>query len=356
MTHAQTLTRRQYITWRIIQATVWTLGVAILLALVFRPQLGIHAFWNVLIPVAPLVFVFVPGLWRSVCPLGTSGLLPRHLGMSRRRLLSPKWQVRMGMIGVASLFLIVPLRHVLLDTNGPATAITILLLAAVAITIGTQVEWRSGWCSGMCPVHQVEKLYGQRPIATFQNAHCTVCRHCVGPCPDSTSNLSPITNTQTRTGEKLGLVMAGSFAGFVWGWFQVPDYSGVEGWSHLTSIYAWPLGAAAVSLGIFMGLNRALRGAHTGLLIRIFATAAVSLYYWYRLPALFGFGPFPGDGMLVDLREVLPTSFPIWCQISSSALFAWWLIGRRAAKRSWSIRPPKWADQSTPPSSARKRA
>ena len=38
-----------------------------------------------------------------------------------------------------------------------------------------------------------------------------------------------------------------------------------------------------------------------GALPKVFAAAAVCTYYWYRLPALAGFGPHPGTGLLVDL-------------------------------------------------------
>ena len=59
-------------TWRAVQTVVWLAGVAILAALLFAPEIGIHAFWNVLIPVAPALVAFAPGLWRKICPLAST--------------------------------------------------------------------------------------------------------------------------------------------------------------------------------------------------------------------------------------------------------------------------------------------
>lgn len=64
--------------WAIVQYAVWLCGAAAFLALLLRPQLGLHAIWNVLIPAAPAVFVFLPGVWRNICPLGASALFTRR--------------------------------------------------------------------------------------------------------------------------------------------------------------------------------------------------------------------------------------------------------------------------------------
>jgi hypothetical protein len=134
--------------------------------------------------------------------------------------------------------------------------------------------------------------------------------------------------------------MVGGFAGFVWGWFQVPDYAGGEGWEHLAEAYGWPLGGLMATLVLFVLVRRVTGSNHLTLLVRVFAGAAIACYYWYRLPALFGFGPFPGDGMLIDLRETLPAWGPALSRTLTTAFFAWWLVGRRTSSRTWSVRPP----------------
>ena len=332
---------RALVIWRVAQTAVWLVGLAILVALLFAPDIGIHAFWNVLIPVAPALVAFAPGLWRNICPLGSTALFARHVGLSKRRRLTPEWQGSLGLIGVIALLAIVPLRHVVLDTNGPATALTIGALAAVAVLMGLTFEWKSGWCSGACPVHPVEKLYGSEAALSVPNAHCEPCERCVAPCPDSTPGVHPLSSNGSATKRWAGLMMVGGFPGFIWGWFHVHDYVGAEGWRHLEVAYGWPMAGFAVTLGAFVLLTSVVpRGRHL-FLIRGFAAAAIACYYWYRLPALFGFGleAFPTDGMLVDLSGTLPTWFPVASRVVTTALFAWWLVGRRRGETAWGVRP-----------------
>jgi len=326
--------------WRTAQILLWAVGAAIFLALLLAPEVGIDAFWNLLIPVPPALLAFAPGLWRNVCPLASTALLPRHLGLSARRRLSAEWQGRLGLVAVALLFLIVPLRHVLLNRDGPATALVLAAAALAAVSVGFLFEWKSAWCSGACPVHPVERLYGTEPVLTPPNAHCGPCERCVAPCPDSTPGSTPFSFEGSRTRTVAATLAVGAFPGFVWGWFQVPDFSGGEGWSHLGSVYSLPLAGAAGALGLFLVLRRILPEPRKPILARGFAAAAISCYYWYRIPSLFGMGLFPGDGTLVDLSGSLPSWFVGASRAATTALFFWWFLRKRDEKRLWLVRPP----------------
>lgn len=329
--------------WPYLQFLVWVVGIGILAALLFWPLIGLHAFWNVLIPVAPALLVFAPGLWRNICPLASVTLLPRRLGLSQRRELSIQAQHRLAWTGVALLFLMVPLRHVVMDLNGPSTALAIAALAVAGVLLGLRYEWKSGWCSGSCPIHPVEKLYGTAPAWTPANAHCTACERCVATCSDSAEALVPHASSPTMPASAATLLVGG-FAGFVWGWFHVPDYAGTEGWAHLGEAYGWPLGGAACTLLLYALLLRKAEGARRESLDRTFAAAAIACYYWYRLPALFGFPLFLGDpppanGVLVDLSDSLPGWFPLATRAATTILFVTWLVGRSGAPRPWTLRP-----------------
>ena len=133
--------------------------------------------------------------------------------------------------------------------------------------------------------------------------------------------------------------MAGGFAGYVYGWFQVPDYAGRAGWEHLGLAYAYPFAGFAMSLLLFLALTSCISKVHKEFVVRVFACAAVACYYWFRVPALFGFGPFPGDGMLVDLSGILPGYFPILSEILTTLFFAWILLLRPANPHPWVRRP-----------------
>ena len=325
--------------WRAVQVAVWLVGVGIFGALLFVPDVGLHAFWNVLIPVAPALLAFAPGLWRNICPMASTALFPRHMGFSRRRSIPAVWQGRLALIGVAALLLIVPLRHTVLDLNGPATALAIGTLTLVGVVMGMNFEWKSGWCSGLCPIHPVEKLYGQRALVTPPNAHCDMCHRCVSPCPDSTPAVHPLMVEKPWTRRAAGFLLVGGFAGYIIGWFLVPDWPGGEGWNHLGEAYGKPFAGLVISFVAFLGLRAALPQAHERTLILGFAAAAIAAYYWFRLPALFGFGPFPGDGMLVDLRDTLPAWFPWASRAATTVLFGWWFLARADVRRSWGVRP-----------------
>lgn len=328
--------------WRVAQTAVWAVGVTILLLLFLVPTIGLHAFWNVLIPVAPALLVFAPGIWRNVCPMATVGLLARHFGLSQRARPTRAWTARLLLAGVVLLFTIVPLRHVVLDTSGFATGVAIVILALAAALLGLIFEWKSAWCSGLCPVHPVERLYGAAPAISPPNAHCSACASCVGRCPDSTSGvgppgMDPSSNVTPPVAATIaGVLMVGAFPGFIWGWFQVPDWHGSEGWNHVHVAYGWPIAGAAVTAALY-GL---IRGTwpHLKSTRRVFAAGAICCYYWYRLPALFGFGSPPGDGTLVDLRGSLPDAFPLILRVTSTVLFLWWLTCRPDG--AWTRRPP----------------
>ncbi|MEE9393196.1 MAG: hypothetical protein V3W41_11890 [Planctomycetota bacterium] len=304
--------------WRVIQGLVWLIGLAIVMLLLLKPTVGIHAFWNVLIPVAPALLVFLPGLWRNICPLGTTALLPRHLGFSRQKKISVKAHQRLGLGGLLLLLLLVPLRHLGFNLSGPATAILVLSLTIFATLLGTRYEWKSAWCSGLCPVHPVEKLYGHSPAATLGNAHCDACQVCVHVCPDSGQGEQFI-HEQEKGGLRalVPTLLIGGFPGYIWGWFQVPDYEWSAGLSHLGEIYLWPWAGLADSLAVYLLARSMVQSSQKRTLAKTFVTLAVACYYWFRLPALFGFGLIEGDGMLVDLSGLLPQSFPAILRIAT---------------------------------------
>ena len=103
------LSKKSIAIWRIVQFIIWLLGACILTCLLFFPPIGVLLFWNLLIPIAPFLFVVAVGIWRNVCPLATTNLLPRHLGLSQRKKLSAKQIGIFNIIATFALFIIVPL-------------------------------------------------------------------------------------------------------------------------------------------------------------------------------------------------------------------------------------------------------
>jgi len=324
--------------WRVIQVALAAAGVALLPTLIWMPDIGIAIFWNILIPVAPAVLVLIPGVWRNICPMATTGLLPRHFGFSRRKTMPQALRSIFVIISLVALLLIVAFRHVVLNTNGPATALMLAIAAITAFVLGTQYEWRSAWCSSLCPIHPVEKLYGTVPAITVSNTHCTQCEKCVALCPDSTHKMTPMITSTNKIEKTVGRLLVGGFFGYVYGWYQVPDYFGAMTTMEWTTAFAWPLGGFVVSYLIFRALMNIVPRRNHMFLIRIFAMAAVATYYWFRLPMLFGYAELPNNSALIDLTGTLPDWFPEASQAATTIFFAWFMLVRKC-KRSWAVRP-----------------
>lgn len=334
------LSSRSRSLWRAAQAGVWLVGAFILTCLLFFPSTGILLFWNILIPVAPALFVLAVGVWRNVCPLATTNLLPRHFELSKRKKLTPTQLGKFNLIAVVALFILVPLRHAVFNNNGPATGILIISMAAIGIMMGFFYEWKSAWCSGLCPVHPVEKLYGGNVINSIPNAHCLECQNCVVPCPDSTPNIHPISSKKTLYHQLSGLMIVGGLPGFIWGWFHVPDETTIGSLNNFLSVYQLPLLGFAVTSIAYIIVSMMVATKYEQKLVSIFAAAGVSCYYWYRIPSLIGFGKFPADGLLINLSNSLPALIIPVLNIATTAFFFYWLVIRKQNQKSWVVRPP----------------
>lgn len=335
--NALTAKERRY--WRIAQYVMLAVGFALVALLQFAPEIGIKIMWNVIIPVAPALVTLAPGLWRNICPMSTFSLLPRRFGLSFR-IKMPNWlHATLGVISVTALFLIVPLRHTSLNINGLTTVMMLATAASIAMMMGMFFEWRSSWCTTLCPIHPVEKLYGFAPALSVKNARCNTCQQCTSPCPDSMPSMTPTLTGPLWVQKQLGNFMVGSFFGFVVGWFQVPDFQGVVGTQEVFIAYAWPLGGAIVSFAIYKAIQDSIAKSPNArkLLLKIFAAAAVSTYYWYRVPALVGFDE--RSGLLYDISHLLPSWFPIASRVVTTSFFFWFLVIRTKVV-SWQKRPP----------------
>jgi hypothetical protein len=323
----------------VLQALVWVIGLVIVTSLIVAPPLGADMFWNFLIPVAPGLLVVAASLWRNICPLSTTSLLPDRFGLSRKKRLTFQQQQGLLLTGTIALFAIIPIRHLIFDNDGRATGFLLLGTALVAIALGCVFERKSIWCNGLCPIHPVEKLYGPAVAFSVPNVHCTECVNCALPCPDSLPT-SARALPKSRASALSSLLMAGAFPGYIWGWFQQPDFSGAAGWQHLGWIYGYPIAGGLATLALYVTLCR-LFPAHKGLFLNAFAAAAVSCYYFFRLPQLFGFNPMHSNDalVLVDLTGWLPAWSMALLNIATTSFFVWWLVLREAGRRPWSRRP-----------------
>jgi hypothetical protein len=313
-------------------------GALLVLGLLHGSTLARHLLWNLLVPVAPALLALAPGVWRNVCPLGTLASLGGRLDLGLARKPSVSTLHGLQLAGVVLLVLLVPLRHLLLDASGPASALVLLGLGGLALAAGGAGPGKSTWCASLCPVHPVERLYGVGATVAPVDARCADCTRCHAGCVDLTPRATPLTSRRTHAGRVAGWWLVGGFPGFVWGWFQVSDAIGPLDAGTVAHAYAVPLGAGLVSLAIFGVLRRGLGAASEPGLVRLGAALSLGTYYGYRLPALVGMGVFPGQGMLVDLSGVLPAGVPQVMPVMTLGLAGlWYLRGQRPL--AWTRRP-----------------
>ena len=329
--------------WRILQVLLFVLGIGFLFLMLndtlrFIPSLpdtfGRDAFWNGLIFTAPLIFALAPGVWRNICPMGTTSMLARHLSISKGKEQDQNTQGAFYLISVILLYVLVPLRHV--ETSGLSVVIALVVVAVLALIIGYMYLGKSGWCSGLCPIYPVEKLYGTKPLVQVPNVHCSTCVNCVMPCADSTDNISPNSNQESAANRFASFIFVGGFPGFVWGWFNVADFPNrMEGWSNLGTVYGLPIFGFTVTLIVYWIFRRLFEEKDYSKIALVFAAAAISCYYWYRIPSILGLmearGVFGLDlSEIMYLKEILRTI--------SVTFFFWWIVIRNTIK-GWEYRP-----------------
>lgn len=324
--------------FKFLQGLFWFIGVFIIGLMIFIPPIGAKLFWNIIIPVAPALLVLAAGFWRNVCPLGTTSLLPDKFRMSRNIKLTSTEREVLNLVAVSALFVIIPLRHIYFNSDGRMTAYLLLVIASIAVVAGYFFERKSGWCSGLCPVHPVEKLYGSAVALTVPNMHCGSCVHCSAPCPDTTVNFS-FKQSKLSFSKINKYLLVGVFPGYVWGWFQTSDFIETTILDKLFIVYRTPIMGGLTTLMGYLVLRKLLGKNRDDALLSVFAAATVSCYYWFRLPQLIGFEKHDTNGILVNLTFALPEWTPVFLHITSTSFFLWWMVVRKKNRKSWSWKP-----------------
>ena len=271
--------------WNASKLIAFIATLAVIAGLLVRAELTLDILWFVLIPILPVTFLLNPGMWRGVCPLATANMLSSSGAYGE---VSGKWIHQSAAIGIVLLFVLVPARRFLFNTDGPILAVVVLAVTALAFAMGWFVKAKGGFCNSICPVLPVEKLYGQAPLFGVRNARCVPCNHCTAKgCHD----LDPIASARHAAGNGGGSkawmktpfgLFAAAFPGFIYGYFQLTD----GGLGDAMVVYSTILGYALVSLLLIIVLSIVLRiPAHR--LLPFLGALSVGMYYWYAAPASF---------------------------------------------------------------------
>ena len=270
-------------TWWAIRIASITAALVVAGLLIASPDDGLFVMWKLVIPLLPLLFLVAPGVWRNLCPLAASNQTPRVLGLTRG-LTAPKWLKEYGYVIAISLFvLFVVLRKLGLDDSGPASALLLLGALAGGFLGGMYLKGKSGWCSSICPLLPVQRIYGQTPFALVGNSHCQPCVGCTTNCYDFNPKAAYLADLHAEdpywSGYRRFFVAA--FPGLVLAFFEVPEAPDAIGVPEMLGRVALYM---AVSIASFQLLSSFVKvSAHK--LTTLYGALAFNIFYWYGGPA-----------------------------------------------------------------------
>ena len=264
--------------WHALRAlsVISALGMAYLLW--SNSALGLHLFWGLAVPILPLVFFVAPGVWRNICPLAATNQIPRLLGVSRALTNKTLSQGLAFPVGMFAFFVLVSARKVLFNNSGEATALLIVGALLAALIGGLLFKGKSGWCSSICPLLPVQRLYGQTPFVKVANTHCQPCVGCAKNCYDFNPGTAYLADQyDARRGYRsFRRFFAGVFPGFVLAFYLVPSPPEIT----IVAMVLQMLLYMAVSLALFNLIDTFIQTMVNAVPV-VFAVAAINLYYWF---------------------------------------------------------------------------
>lgn len=210
--------------WPVLRALCLAAAACVIALCFMNPGLGSRIFWGGLMAYLPLLLLIAPGVWRNACPMATMNGLAGRLGWAGTRRLSAAAQRRTPYIAVGLFFALTPLRAAGLDQDGHLLAVFLLLLLATAAVGGVAIAGKGGWCSQICPMLPVERLYGLSPLVVVQDTHCRPCVGCARNCYDlqpTASGLADLRN-KSNPGSRARLLFAAAMPWFCLAFFTQP--------------------------------------------------------------------------------------------------------------------------------------
>jgi NADPH-dependent 2,4-dienoyl-CoA reductase/sulfur reductase-like enzyme/ferredoxin/pSer/pThr/pTyr-binding forkhead associated (FHA) protein len=264
--------------WYGIRAVSVAAYLALCITLFVRPAGGLFWFFKVIVPLLPVLFFVAPGLWRNICPLAASNQTPRVFGFTRG-LTAPAWLAEWGYVIAISLFLgIAAARLAFFNSSGTSTGVLLSVVIISAFLGGLLLKGKSGWCSSVCPLLPLQRVYGQTPFVTVANSHCQPCVGCTTNCYDFNPRVAyqADLHDQAPQWSATRKLFASALPGFVLGFFMLLGQAGGSRVHLYEQLGLYVVG----SIGTFFALD-ALLPVSTAVLVAFFASGAINVFYWY---------------------------------------------------------------------------
>jgi nitrite reductase (NADH) large subunit len=278
--------------WHAVRVGSVLLYLALCVSLFVAPTVGLLWFFGVIVPLLPILFFVAPGLWRNICPLAASNQAPRVLGLTRAGTV-PEWLRRRGyLIAITLFFGITGARLAIFNASGPATGILLSVTIVNALLAGFLFKGKSGWCSSICPLLPLQRVYGQTPFAKVPNSHCQPCVACTKNCYDFQPAAAYQADLHEPDPEWTAprRLFVGALPGFVLGFFLLVGQHSLPLWPVYGRLALFFLG----SIGLFFAAQ-ALFPHRLALIVAVWAAIAIDTFYWFAGATLAAsFGTFTG--------------------------------------------------------------
>jgi len=269
--------------WQILRLiSIAAFGIVVW-GLLHKPEFTLIIFWGILVPTLPLVFWLLPGLWRNLCPLAASNQIPRLLKFSLARELPIKVKRFASVIGLLLLFTAIPLRKVYLNHEADILAFALLGMISFAFLGGLLFKGKSGWCGSFCPLLPVQRLYGQTPIATVNNSHCSPCVGCTKNCFDFNPQVAYLADLYDDDPILAGdrKFFAGMMPGLLLAYFYMPYSADMPVYQLYFQFGIYCI----VGIGAYQVIETLFKFSpqkNTAL----FALISINIFYWYAAPII----------------------------------------------------------------------
>ena len=271
--------------WHVVRVTSIVAYIALCVAMFIRPAGALFTFFKVIVPLLPILFFVAPGLWRNICPLAAANQTPRVLGFSRAGT-APDWLRKRSFIVASVLFFgIAGARLALFNNNASATGVLLSLTIINAFIAGLVFTGKSGWCSSMCPLLPLQRVYGQTPFVVVPNSHCNPCVSCTTNCFDFKPQPAFQADLHNPDPQWSGprKLFASALPGFVLGFFTLVGRTGLSD----VHVYERLALYVIVSIGSYFVVS-AILPLTVAMVTAIYASAAINIFYWYASVTLAG--------------------------------------------------------------------
>jgi len=269
--------------WHLLRVASVSLTAAFIWLCWHQPELALKLFWGITVPVLPIIFWLVPGLWRNLCPLAALNQIPRLSGLSMGLDLPDTVRRYAGVIGIFLLFTAIPLRVLFLNNDAYAVSLLVLAVLVFALLGGFIFKGKSGWCGSICPLLPVQRLYGQTPSITLPNSHCQPCLGCTQNCYDFNPHVAYLADLYDAD-QILGndrKFFAGLMPGLILAYFTLPNADELLWWELYLQFGFYCL----MGVGSYHVLETLLK-ISAQKITAFYAMISINLFYWFASPVI----------------------------------------------------------------------